>query len=255
MADRVYDLFITHAWRYHDDWTRVAEMFDKAFGDSWRNFSVPWYDPALDANTDVGKQLVHRWLEQQIIPATGVIFLSSVYANKSAQKWVLLEVELARKHQKRIIGLPTFGSSEMPAEAAALVDAQCRWDAGQIMATLLGVQEDPARSGDLEEGEVMPYVNEQLSALQQRLAQVEKTLEKTQQEQTARQRVIEKLSAQIHALGDDSNAKVERLEALERTVAERTNRLATLEHIMEAKRLRKLFSRGASAAKRLIGSH
>ena len=30
MTDRIYDLFITHAWRYHDDWTRVGEMFDKS---------------------------------------------------------------------------------------------------------------------------------------------------------------------------------------------------------------------------------
>ncbi len=37
-------------------------MFDKFLGDSWRNFSVPWYDPALDANTEVGKRLLHRWL-------------------------------------------------------------------------------------------------------------------------------------------------------------------------------------------------
>ena len=87
MTERIYDLFITHAWRYHDDWTRVGEMFDKLLGDSWRNFSVPWYDPALDPNTEVGKRLVHRWLEQQIVPTCGVILLSSVYENKSAQKW------------------------------------------------------------------------------------------------------------------------------------------------------------------------
>ena len=74
MNERIYDLFITHAWRYHDDWTRVGEMLDKFLGDFWRNFSVPWYDPALDPNTEVGKRLVHRWLEQQIVPTCGVIF-------------------------------------------------------------------------------------------------------------------------------------------------------------------------------------
>ena len=136
MTDRIYDLFITHAWRYHDDWTRFGEMFDKFMGDSWRNFSVPWYDPALDPNTDVGKRLVHRWLEQQIVPTCGVILLSSVYENKSAQKWVVLEVELARKYQKRVIGLPTFGTDAMAPQATALVDAQCPWDAKAIIAAL-----------------------------------------------------------------------------------------------------------------------
>jgi len=136
MTQRMYDLFITHAWRYHDDWIRVGEMFDKFLGDAWRNFSVPWYDPALDPNTEVGKRLVHRWLEQQIVPTSGVIFLSSVYENKSAQKWVVLEVELARKHQKRIVGLPAFGVAEMAPQSAALVDQQCNWDAHEIVAAL-----------------------------------------------------------------------------------------------------------------------
>lgn len=136
MTERIYDLFITHAWRYHDDWTRVGEMFDKLLGNSWRNFSVPWYDPALDPNTEVGKRLVHRWLEQQIVPTCGVIILSSVYENKSAQKWSVLEVELARKYQKLVVGLPTFGAAHMAPEAAALVDVQCPWDAKQIIAAL-----------------------------------------------------------------------------------------------------------------------
>ena len=48
----------------------------------------------------------------------------------------MLEVELARKYQKRIVGLPTFGKTEMAPEAAALVDVQCAWDADQIIAAL-----------------------------------------------------------------------------------------------------------------------
>ncbi len=136
MSERIYDLFVTHAWRYHDDWTRISGIFDECLGDRWRNFSVPWYDPALDPNTEVGRQLVHRWLEQQIVPTCGVILLSSVYESRSAQKWVVLEVELARKHQKRIIGLPTFGAADMMAQAASLVDIKCSWDAREIIAAL-----------------------------------------------------------------------------------------------------------------------
>jgi hypothetical protein len=136
MSERMYDLFITHAWRYHDDWTRLGDMFDKFLGDSWRNFSVPWYDPGLDPNTEVGKRLVYRWLEQQIVPTCGVIFLSSVYENKSAQKWVVLEVELARKYRKWVVGLPKFGADAVAPEAASLIDVQCSWDAQKIIDAL-----------------------------------------------------------------------------------------------------------------------
>ncbi|HEY1735556.1 MAG TPA: TIR domain-containing protein [Methylovirgula sp.] len=136
MADRMYDLFLTHAWRYHDDWTRASELFDQYLGDSWRNFSVPWYDPGLDPNTEVGGRLVHRWLEQQIVPVCGVVLLSSVYETNSARNWVTLEIELARKHNKRIVGLPRFGTDAMAPEAAALVDVQCSWDAKQVIEAL-----------------------------------------------------------------------------------------------------------------------
>lgn len=136
MNDCVYDLFITHAWRYHDDWTRLTDLLDQFLDRAWRNFSVPWYDPALDPNTEVGKRLVHHWLEQQIIPSCGVILLSGVHENKSARKWVEIEAEMARRHKKRIIGLPAFGAVSMSPEAAAFVDAVCPWDPAQLISAL-----------------------------------------------------------------------------------------------------------------------
>jgi len=51
-----------------------------------------------------------------------VILLSSVHENKSARKWAVLEVELARKYRKRIVGLLMFGTTAMEPEAASRVD-------------------------------------------------------------------------------------------------------------------------------------
>src|SRR5205814_9540882 len=77
-----YDVFITHAWRYHDDWNRAADVLDGVAGFKWRNFSVPWYDPAMDPNTAVGGRFVRDWLEGQIQPSNVVLFLDSVYSVK-----------------------------------------------------------------------------------------------------------------------------------------------------------------------------
>jgi MTH538 TIR-like domain (DUF1863) len=136
MDDRIYDLFITHAWRYHEDWTRMGNMLDKFLGDAWRNFSVPWYDPALDPNTEIGSKLIHQWLGQQIAPVCGVIVLSSVFENKSARKWVELEAQLARTQGKPLIGIPTFGTNDIAPGAAALVDEVCPWDAERIVGAI-----------------------------------------------------------------------------------------------------------------------
>ena len=127
-----HDLFITHAWRYHDDWTRVSDLLDRA-GIRWRNFSVPWHDPAMSANSRTGGEFIRSWLESQIIPVHGVIFLDSVYAVSSACKWLDLELEMARKHGKPVVALPPHGQTEVSETVRRRVDAVVPWDAGEII--------------------------------------------------------------------------------------------------------------------------
>jgi hypothetical protein len=132
----IWDLFITHAWRYHQDWIRLSELLDAEAGLSWRNFSVPWHDPAMDPNTDVGGRFVRNWLETQILPVVGVVALASVFERGSGKRWVVTELEFARQHRKPILGLPSFGQSAVPDEMVPLVDAVSGWDASQIIKTL-----------------------------------------------------------------------------------------------------------------------
>lgn len=145
MSDRIYDLFISHAWRYHDDWTRMGELLDRVPDLRWRNFSVPWYDPALDPNTELGDRFVRRWLEQQIAPVHGMILLSSVWNSKSARKWVELEIDLARALGIPIVAVPVFGEHEVPHEVAARADAVCPWDSRQIIEAFEARPRPPAR--------------------------------------------------------------------------------------------------------------
>jgi len=140
MTPRTYDIFITHAWRYHDDWTKAGELLDSWRELSWRNFSVPWHDPAMDPNTEIGGKFVSNWLESQIIPVHAVLALDSVFAVRSARRWIGLEIEFARRHAKPVFALPAHGHTEISTELAGLVDETVAWDAhsiiGQIDAAL-----------------------------------------------------------------------------------------------------------------------
>jgi hypothetical protein len=141
-----YDIFITHAWRFHDDWTRFSELMDKMPGLAWRNFSLPWHDPAMDPNTEVGGRFIRRFLESQIIPVHVVILLAGVYEIKSARRWLEMEVEMARKHNKPIIGIPAIGKETVPEEVSVLCDAKCGWDGARLIATLDQVRTLPKYS-------------------------------------------------------------------------------------------------------------
>jgi hypothetical protein len=136
MRNEPYDLFLTHAWRYHEDWTRLGDMLDRVPDLSWRNFSVPWYDPAVDPNTEAGGRFIRRWLESQIAPVAAMIFLDGVYATKSARKWLDLELEIARARSIPVIGLAPVGQTEISDESRALVDMAVDWDADQILAAV-----------------------------------------------------------------------------------------------------------------------
>lgn len=145
MQQTTYDLFLTHAWRYHEDWTRFGDMLDRIPDLSWRNFSVPWYDPAVDPNTETGARFVRQWLESQIKPVAAVVFLGSVYATKSCRKWLELEVEIARERGIPIIGLPAFGQEALKDDAKALVDTTATCNVEDVIAAIDRLVADASR--------------------------------------------------------------------------------------------------------------
>ena len=132
----MYDIFITHAWRYHDDWMRLSNLLDAEKSIKWRNFSVPWYDPALDPNTDLGARTIRSWIDGQIRPVIGTVLLDGVYAVKSTRRWLEMEVELSRSHNKPVVVIPAHGATSVSPETLALADAEVGWDALQVVGTL-----------------------------------------------------------------------------------------------------------------------
>lgn len=133
---RRYDLFVTHAWRYHEDWARLVELLDGAPGLGWRNFSVPWYDPALDVRTESGGAAVRGLLEGQIAPVHAVILLDGVHRAGSARKWIDLELAFARRLRKPIVAVPPLDCGPVSAEALAAADAVAPWDAAALLAAV-----------------------------------------------------------------------------------------------------------------------
>ena len=134
------DIFITHAWRYHEDWSKACTLLNQVQDFKWRNFSLPWHDPAMDTNSEVGKKFIYDALETQIIPVHGVILLAGVYAINSARRWLDLEIEFARKHGKPIIGLPAIGETDLSLSARALCDRSATWDAASLVELLREVR-------------------------------------------------------------------------------------------------------------------
>ena len=128
------DLFLTHSWRYHDDWKQMVDVLNTHGIRTWRNFSLPWHDPALDPRTPDGGRKVRWHLESQIIPCHAVILLAGVWEQIGSRKWVEEEIAMARKHAKPIIAVPAIGQTEPPPDVVGVADAVVGWDGAAIMA-------------------------------------------------------------------------------------------------------------------------
>jgi hypothetical protein len=101
---RYYDLFISHAWTYGDDYYRLIKLLDGAPNFSWRNFSVPEHDP-LHGGT---ASRLRASLREQMRRVHVVLALSGVYATHS--EWMQEEFGIADEYLKPAIGLLPWGS-------------------------------------------------------------------------------------------------------------------------------------------------
>jgi len=102
-----YRLFISHAWRYNEEYYRLVDMLDDRSHFKWRNYSVPRHDP-FEKGTDLEDAL-----KRQIRPVNAVLILAGMYANYS--EWIEFEVEFSESISKPIIVVKPWGQERIPA--------------------------------------------------------------------------------------------------------------------------------------------
>ena len=106
-ALKTYDLFISHAWSYNEEYKRMVDFLRDAPNFKWRNYSVPEHDPLPNS------KLKER-LYNQIKPVNAVIILSGMYVAYS--DWIQTEIDIAIDYKKPIIGVRPWGQERTPQE-------------------------------------------------------------------------------------------------------------------------------------------
>ena len=61
-----YRLFISHAWKYGDDYDRLVRFLDNANYFSYRNYSAPREKPLFPAGTPATNDDIRRLITQKI---------------------------------------------------------------------------------------------------------------------------------------------------------------------------------------------
>tara|TARA_Y100000768_G_C23956185_1_gene672930 strand:+ start:927 stop:1343 length:417 start_codon:yes stop_codon:yes gene_type:complete len=100
------DCFITHVWRQSPQWVTFEKFLFSDQLIEWRNFSLPWHDPALKVGSGLGQKLVMSNLTHQITPTDIFFLLESLYEKKSNLFWLNFQINVAKKNNIPIILVP-----------------------------------------------------------------------------------------------------------------------------------------------------
>jgi hypothetical protein len=122
---RRYNVFISHAWNYSEDYFRVVRFLDEEPNFRWRNLSVPEHDPILDT-----KKLSYE-LHNQMRDADAFLIIAGMYASFS--DWIDYEIAFARRIGRPIIGITKWGSERVPAAVERNATTVVGWNGPAIV--------------------------------------------------------------------------------------------------------------------------
>ena len=69
-------------WREHEEWLAIVSALDSMDDLTWRNFSVPWHDPALHPSRDPDYSIIEKTYETQISPCDITILIIDLFKSK-----------------------------------------------------------------------------------------------------------------------------------------------------------------------------
>lgn len=123
----MYNIFISHAWKYNSEYYNLEEMLNNAPYFTWKNYSVPQHD-ALDTKTD---RELEEALKRQISPCSCVLIIARMYYNY--RTWIQKEIDIAKMYKKPIIVVRPRGQERMPSELLSDDFYRVNWSTNSIV--------------------------------------------------------------------------------------------------------------------------
>jgi hypothetical protein len=133
---KTYDLFISHAWKYGDEYTRLERLLKNSKNFYYRNYSAPSDKPLhnLDSTDVVTKNQIENAIKRKISPVNAVLVISGMYANN--RYWMEKEIHTAITMDKPIIAIKPYGNTVMPNFIRACADEIVNWNTDSIISAI-----------------------------------------------------------------------------------------------------------------------
>ena len=133
---KTYDLFISHAWKYGDEYTKLENLLKNANNFYYRNYSAPSDKPLhnLDSTDVKTKTQIEDAIIRKILQANIVLVISGMYANN--RYWMEREIHIASLLNKPIIAIKPYGHTLMPSYIQKYADEVVNWNTESIVSAI-----------------------------------------------------------------------------------------------------------------------
>jgi hypothetical protein len=128
---RNYDIFVSHAWQYNDDYYRLIDLLDNAPNFQYRNYSVPTHDPLVDPATPVGERKLAQMLDAQIRPIQCLLVIAGMYAHH--KYWIDKEMAIAESYGKPMLAVIPHGQQRVPTGVRERCHEEVHWNTASIV--------------------------------------------------------------------------------------------------------------------------
>lgn len=129
-----YRLFISHAWKYGDNYIRLTNLLDNAPLFSYRNYSAPREKPLFPSGTPYTNSDIARKITDKIAPSQVTLVISGMYTAYS--DWMRYEIDESLRMGKPIIGIIPWGNSDIPQYVKAHADDIVGWNTDSIVSAI-----------------------------------------------------------------------------------------------------------------------
>ena len=125
-----YKIFISHAWKYSEDYEKIVEFLGKSGNFKYANYSVN-EEKGFDKKTE--EQLKEE-LREQIRPVEIVLVLAGIYVAHS--KWIQFEIDFAKQLNKPILPIKPWGSVRYPTVLEFAEENAVGWNTSSIVQSI-----------------------------------------------------------------------------------------------------------------------
>ncbi len=133
-ALKTYDLFISHAWKYGDEYYGLVGLLNMASNFYYRDYSAPEHKPLILTGTHVPDKHIVDAIARKIRPVNCVLVLSGMYA--AHREWIQAEIEIAQYYNKPIIGVIPRGQERLPNTVMEVAWEAVRWNTDSIVSAI-----------------------------------------------------------------------------------------------------------------------